>query len=294
LQQEELKAILYAEKRGKQRSSNTRLTKSPQLITAGQLEEVPAFLADLGVDGEPVFATLDLFEQIALYQMKEDASDNFRDWSSNAASFAVEMSNTPLEFIDFFGFYSTLWNRLAANEGDDSEASERQKKKRFNQRDKVIRLAAEENLPLMWPMIFSPTFEEAPSPDELQRFLQFFINNGQKVGFPRASRALEQVYRNTGLTSETGFAAQKAISRYYMEIQVFLQSFTPSPPQLSQDGFVCAYFYNEEGVGSAVLTLAPNGNLSVYEASLPESAAGGSEDAGAETGKPDGSGAAAK
>ncbi|MBB4592000.1 hypothetical protein [Xanthomonas cannabis] len=205
-----------------------RIFRDNALYTASDLAAGRSLLTQLKVDGAGVFQSLDLEESLALRQLAAEAppTNVTPALQQEAAAFAVEQAQTPLEFCDYYRFYlACTANIAAADERAHAAAS-----------------ALQTLLLLLFTTLDCPQLQGLPSPNEVERSVAEWLARGRQIGFARLSLAAQQIIQHTryqGNGDEQ--AASDAIRLYLQSAQGFLSANRPSRGVLGQDGNSCVF-----------------------------------------------------
>jgi hypothetical protein len=221
------------------------------LWTQGDLAAGVGFLTDVGVASKPVFQVLSLLDQLALLAMLNEPESPFSQESelaAEAAEFAVPLSRTPQEFVDYVQFYLSTVVKLG-NKGTSKE-------RRLARAGAVL----EEILPYLQGLLRCPELPAPPPLSELPAILREWLGLGNEVGFDRLSAAASQVYQQSALRQQSGEEAARIIARYMADTRRVLMAAAPEAVHLLQDGATRIYRLAAPG-GHATLVLEAGGDL---------------------------------
>lgn len=228
-----------------------------QLLAQDALAAGTGFLAQLGVDGAPLFQAVDLDGRLALAVLAGmgEVARHPEFVQHEAAAFAVANARSVLEFTDLFRFYLDSAERLG---NPSAQASQR-------------REAADAALAHLYPALFGaldcPQVVGLPSPGDVARVVCDWVASGRALGFVRISRGALQVARHGGYRGERGEQAQRLVARYLADATAFLMESEIASGVLGQDGGTCSYPIGREG-RHAVVQLSHGGliSLATYQA----------------------------
>lgn len=233
------------------------LLDAHQLLAHDALAAGAGFLAQLGVDGAPLFQAVDLDGRLALAVLAgmDDVARHPEFVQHEAAAFAVANARTVLEFTDLFRFYLDSAERL-----DNPAAPAAQR-----------RDAADTALGHLYPALFGaldcPQVVGLPGPREVSQVMREWVASGRALGFVRISRGALQVARHGRYRGERGEQAQRLVARYLADATTFLMESEVTSGVLGQDGGTCSYPIAREG-RHAVVQLSHGGliSLATYQA----------------------------
>ncbi|WP_414447554.1 hypothetical protein AB4851_13060 [Burkholderia sp. 22PA0099] len=233
------------------------LLDAHQLLTQDALAAGTDFLAQLGVDGAPLFQAVDLDGRLALAVLAgmDEVARHPEFVQHEAAAFAVANARTALEFADLFRFYLDSTERLG---NPAAHAAQR-------------REAAQAALDHLYPALFGaldcPQVTGLPAPFEVAQVVRNWVASGRALGFVRLSRGALQVARHGGYRGEQGEQAQQLVARYLADATAFLMESEVSSGVLGQDGGTCSYPIGRDG-RHAVVQLSHGGliSLATYQA----------------------------
>ncbi|MEK6347836.1 MAG: hypothetical protein V4764_10170 [Burkholderia sp.] len=232
--------------------ARTRLD-AHQLLAQDALAAGTAFLAQLGVDGAPVFQAVDLDGRLALAVLAgmDEVARHPEFVQHEAAAFAVSNARTVLEFTDLFRFYLDSAERL----GNPSAQA--------TQRRKAAQTALDHLYPALFGALDCPQVVGLPSPGEVAQVVREWLASGRALGFVRLSRAALQVARHGGYRDERGAQAQQLVARYLTDATALLSESEIASGVLGQDGGTCSYPIDGRDGRHAVVQLSHGGLISL-------------------------------
>ncbi|PPU77001.1 hypothetical protein XcuCFBP2542_07995 [Xanthomonas cucurbitae] len=214
-----------------------RIFRENALFAASDLAAGPSLLTQLKIDGAGLFQSLDLEESLALRQLAAEAppANVTPALQQEAAAFAVEQARTPLEFCDYYRFYLTCTQAIAA--ADD--------------RAQAAASALQTLLPLLFGTLDCPQVQGLPSPTEVERSVTEWLMHGRQIGFARLSLAAQQIVQHTRYRGDgSDQAASDAIHLYVSSAQAFLAAHRPTRGVLGQTGNSCLFAIQNDSLAA--------------------------------------------
>jgi hypothetical protein len=256
----ELKAdelsVLAAVKQG---SDSATLRQAKRILAAHKLrnredlEIGSEFLAETGVQNEPVFSGLTLAGQLALFAMVDEFSDANafnKTLQKEAARFAVSHAESVFEFVDYYKFYMATI--------DDPAPSDSGVSARINKAE-ALRASGE---PLLYGYLSCPSFSGVPTLEQMSVMVQRWLAEGNVLGFPRLSHGLMQIAQHADLQGTNEQATSALIKEFSAQSGALFKEKLAGSVELTQDGR--KHFYSCQGTsGSARLCHSSNGNLTL-------------------------------
>jgi len=193
-----------------------------ELATQADLAAVDAWLAQVGVAGEPLFQSVAFEDRLALAaliaELGAGAAPTAKQQKQGAA-FAAGWARSPVEFADHF----RAWKMLVT--GPDPIADP------AKIGDVLTTLQ-----PLLFGALDCPSLGGFATPVQVAQAVQFWIQSGRQLGFARLSLAVAQLIVHGGFRTQTGDAARALVDRHLATAQAALADPVLDGPRWRQDG----------------------------------------------------------
>lgn len=256
LGEEQLQSIVDNTNTGKNKKISNTILKNAGLLNNALLKrQVNTFLNACDLSEDSLFQTASLNDYIALYLLSNEdeiASDLSNPINVAAASYAVTVSQTPLEFCDFYRFYMTIINKLSL-----VGVSSTLRKKR-------VTTVYESLVPFAHSMLVCPQISGLTNAEQVNQSIQTWLEYGGGFGFSSFTTALLQLVRNISLDNLNEEQLTAEVSRYSQKINEYLATNKVIAPALSQDGKTLNYV-GESDDPNVLFSLTQKGCLSLKE-----------------------------
>ena len=198
-----------------------RTLAANNLLPHTELATGTEFLARLGVEEDPVFQAMNLFDETVVFNLVNLATETAVD--NEAATFALAQAVSPVEFVDYFELYLTV--------ADSIEGRSTAKIRRARAREAVELLD-----PYLTAMLRCPHAPRPLPPTEAIGLARAWLETGRPMGFSRLSQGLNEIVGFTGGGVADKAAATRAVEAYTRTLNHLLRNHQPVSEELSQDG----------------------------------------------------------
>ncbi|WP_420137947.1 hypothetical protein [Sphingomonas sp.] len=222
-------------------SAVEELVRRHDLVTEADLTRLPAFLAQLGVEGALVFQTRTLADLITLVQLQREV-DAAAPLTVEAAHAALALANGIAEFVDYLRLYLGCTSALTlADTKPDVRAA-----------------AIEQAIAALQMETFGaldgPVVEGLVAPWEVEGAVRHWLLMGRQFGFVRASLVMQQFVADGRYKGETGRELSALFGQFVSRAQAVLNAASIGEGVVSQDGQHATYPFEANGeVGQVVV-----------------------------------------
>lgn len=221
------------------------------LLSQRRFADTRSMLADLGLTDAPLFQTVDLDDWHALARLSDGLENGATALFHEAVAFAVGKARTPSEFCDYHQSYLDCTRVLGLS--DDAPPA----------RGAAADKAVETLLPLSFALLDCPAVDGSVSPWEVRAAISEWVLMGRRIGFARASRAVQQIVAHGGYQGQTGAELRELVHSYVARAQLPFNRDEIGIGQLGQDGVSQRFTLTADGE-RVVIELTRTGSITLF------------------------------
>lgn len=224
-----------------------------RLVTQAELAGIPHLLKELGVAAdEPLLQGMGFDDRLAIHAALSDKGrpgGGALGPRDEAAAFALELAQTPLEFVDYYQAYRHYPAPVRSRARDDRAA-------RVREGIEILR-------PLLFQALNCPRVDGLVPPWQVAEAIGEWQMMGRLLGFSRLSQAIQQVIRHTPFVRHREYDAPEIVGRYLAGAQALLGYADFGRGAIGQDGASSTFLIESDEGDAAVVSLGADGIITL-------------------------------